>query len=200
MLELEKFKWLGGVGWVLGEAFLVELVDSFRGVELFGLPPLIVDFVEVLDRVDGFVRLGGHVWVYLWDKILAADNTYPWDVGRVRELVVAVGWVLRDYPLTDWELKRNERIVRFLGENRVFRVSDFQRYVWFEQVRLQEQRGLFYYRSCYIRNFCDFLFGVLEEKGFVRRVGLDRYLVLEVPSLDFINEVARRRIYDIWRP
>jgi len=185
-------------------AYVVELRDVFGGVELFNLPPLVMDWVEVWDRVDAYVRVEANVWLYLWDKVFITDYTFPWDVGRVRELVVAVGWILRDYPLTDWELKRNERIVEFLAENKLFRLSDFQRRIWFEQIHMQEQRGfggfkqMFYYRSDYIKNFCRFLFSVLEERGYVKRVGLDSYMVLEVPSVDFVNEVARRRVYDIW--
>jgi hypothetical protein len=122
----------------------------------------------------------------------------------VRELVVAVGWVSRDYPLTDWELKRNERIADYLSEHKVFRLSDFQRCVWWEQMHMQEQRAfagakqMFYYRSRYIENFCNFLFMVLEEKGMVRKVGLDSYIVVEAPSVELINEISRRRWFDIW--
>ena len=166
---------------------------------------VLLDVCGVCDRIV-VVKVSGQSYeVFLFDVVRAGDMSVPVDVGRVREFVIAVGWVLRDYALTDWELERNERIVEFLGERRVFRLADFQRHVWFEQVIMQEQRGfggynkqMSYYRSRYIRNFCNFLFSVLEEKGYVRRVGLDSYEVLVVPSLEFINEVARRRIYDIW--
>ena len=164
-----------------------------------------LDVGRVGDRIVA-VKVSGQLFeVFLLDAVRASDMSVPVDVGRVKEFAIVVGWVLRDYPLTDWELKRNERIVEFLCGRRVFRLADFQRHVWFEQVFMQEQRGfggydrqMLHYRSRYIRNFCNYLFSVLEEGGYVRRVGLDSYEVLVAPSLEFINEVARRRIYDIW--
>jgi hypothetical protein len=69
---------------------------------------------------------------------------------------------------------------------------------------MQEQRAfggakqMFYYRSRYIENFCNFLFMVLEEKGMVRKVGFDSYVVVEVPSVELINEISLRRWFDIW--
>jgi hypothetical protein len=193
-----------GVDWKSFDLLSV-FTDAFSGIELFNLPPLIVDFVEVLDRFDAYVKVGVQTWLYLWDKASITDFTIPWDICRVKELVVAIGWILRDYPLTDWELERNSRIVNYLSKHKMFRLSDFQRSVWFEQVGMQEQRGfggyekqMLYYRSQYIKNFCNFLFSVLEEKGFVEKAGGDSFVVLEVPSLEFINEVARRRVYDIW--
>jgi hypothetical protein len=190
----------------MGSNYVVELSDTFSGVELFNLPPLIVDLNRVLDRVDAYVKVGVQTWLYLWDRAFVTDYTVPWDVGKVKELlVVAIGWVLRDYPLTDWELKRNERIADYLSEHKVFRLSDFQRYVWWEQIHMQEQRAygsfskqMFYYRSRYIQNFCNFLFMVLEERGMVRKVGLDSYVVVEAPSVELINEISRRRWFDIW--
>jgi hypothetical protein len=184
---------------------VVELRDVFGVYELFNLPPLIADLNRVLDRVDAYVKVGVQTWLYLWDRAFITDYTFPWDVGRVKELLVVVGWVSRDYPLTDWELKRNERIANYLGEHKVFRLSDFQRCVWLEQMHMQEQRAfgsfsrqMFYYRSRYIENFCNFLFMVLEEKGMVRKVGFDSYVVVEVPSVELINEITRRRWFDIW--
>jgi hypothetical protein len=199
------FDVLKGLDWIpFGVPHVVELRDVFGVYELFNLPPLISDLNRVLDRVDAYVKVGVQTWLYLWDRALVTDYTYPWDVGRVKELVVAVGWVLRDYPLTDWELRRNERIADYLSEHKVFRLSDFQRFVWFEQIRMQEQRAfggakqMFYYRSRYIENFCKFLFMVLEERGMVRKAGLDSYVVVEAPSVEFINEITRRRWFDIW--
>jgi hypothetical protein len=70
---------------------------------------------------------------------------------------------------------------------------------------MQEQRAfgsfskhMFYYRSRYIENFCKFLFMVLEERGIVRKAGLDSYVVVEAPSVELINEISRRRWFDIW--
>jgi hypothetical protein len=57
---------------------------------------------------------------------------------------------------------------------------------------------MLYYRSPFIKNFCKYLFTVLEERGYVKKAGRDSFIVLEVPSVEFVNEVARRRIYDIW--
>ena len=191
---------------MLGVSHVVELRDAFSGVEMFNLPPLIVDSAEVSDRFEVIVKVGVETWLYLWDKAFITDFTIPWDVCKVKELVIVVGWVLRDYPLTDWELMRNERIVKFLSEQKVFKVSDFQLFVWFEQVSMQMQRAfggygkqMFHYRSDYIKNFCKYLFMVLEEKGYVRKVGLDSYVVVEVPSIELINEISRRRWFDIWR-
>jgi len=197
---------LKGLDWIpFGVPYVVELRDVFGVYELFNLPPLIVDLNRVLDRVDAYVKVGVQTWLYLWDRVFITDYTYPWDVGRVKELVVAVGWVLRDYPLTDWELRRNERIADYLSEHKVFRLSDFQRFVWFEQIHMQEQRAfgsfpkqMFYYRSRYIENFCKFLFMVLEERGMVRKAGLDSYVVVEAPSVELVNEITRRRWFDIW--
>jgi hypothetical protein len=189
----------------MGSSYVVELSDTFSGVELVSLPPWFLEPVKVAERLDAYVKVGVQTWLYLWDRALVTDYTYPWDVGRVKELVVAIGWVLRDYPLTEWELKRNERIANYLGEHKVFRLSDFQRFVWFEQIRMQEQRAfgsfskqMFYYRSRYIENFCKFLFMVLEERGMVRKAGLDSYVVVEAPSVELINEISRRRWFDIW--
>ena len=194
-----------GLDWIpFGVPHVVELRDVFGVYELFNLPPLIVDLNRVFDRVDAYVKVGVQTWLYLWDRALVTDYTYPWDVGRVKELVVAVGWVLRDYPLTDWELRRNERIVDYLSEHKVFSLNDFQRCVWWEQMHMQEQRAfagvkqMFYYRSRYIENFCKFLFMVLEERGMVRKAGLDSYVVVEAPSVELINEITRRRWFDIW--
>jgi hypothetical protein len=200
------FDVLRGLDWVpFGVPHVVELRDVFGVHELFNLPPLIVDLNRVLDRVDAYVKVGVQTWLYLWDRVFITDYTYPWDVGRVKELlVVAIGWVLRDYPLTEWELKRNERIASYLSVHKVFRLCDFQRFVWFEQIRMQEQRAfggakqMFYYRSRYIKNFCKFLFMVLEERGMVRKAGLDSYVVVEAPSVELINEISRRRWFDIW--
>ena len=196
---------LKGLDWIpFGVPHVVELRDVFGVYELFNLPPLIVDLNRVFDRVDAYVKVGVQTWLYLWDRALVTDYTYPWDMGRVKELVVAIGWVLRDYPLTDWELRRNERIADYLSEHKVFSLNDFQRCVWWEQIRMQEQRAfggvkqMFYYRSRYIENFCKFLFMVLEERGIVRKAGLDSYVVVEAPSVELINEITRRRWFDIW--
>jgi hypothetical protein len=189
----------------MGSNYVVELSDTFSGVELVSLPPWFLESAKVAERLDAYVKVGVETTLYLWDKTLITDYTVPWDVVRVRELVVAIGWVSRDYPLTEWELKRNERIADYLGEHKVFRLSDFQRSVWWEQIHMQEQRAfgsfskqMFYYRSRYIENFCKFLLMVLEEKGMVRKVGLDSYVVVEAPSVELINEINLRRWFDIW--
>jgi hypothetical protein len=189
---------------LMGSNYVVELSDTFSGVELVSLPPWFLEPAKVSDRLDAYVKVGVETWLYLWDRAFITDYTYPWDVGRVKELLVVVGWVSRDYPLTDWELRRNERIASYLNEHKVFRLSDFQRFVWFEQIHMQEQRGfagakqMFYYRSRYIENFCNFLFMVLEERGMVRKAGLDSYVVVEAPSVELINEITCRRWFDIW--
>jgi hypothetical protein len=189
----------------MGSNYVVELSDTFSGVELVSLPPWFLESVKVAERLDAYVKVGVQTTLYLWDKTLITDYTQPWDIVRVRELVVAVGWVLRDYPLSEWELNRNERIASYLSEHKVFRLCDFQRCVWWEQLHMQEQRAfgsfsrqMFYYRSRYIENFCKFLFMVLEERGMVRKAGLDSYVVVEAPSVELINEISRRRWFDIW--
>jgi len=198
-----------GVPWV------VELVDVcgvgdllFRGIESVFDVAKIVDLV--LSRVglhDYFLELRDGVWVC---------DLLPWDRVCTRELVVACGWVLRDYPLSNWELVRNGRIVEFLKGRKRFRVYEFIRFVWFEQMHKQLETGveaMFSYVSPYIRSFVVFVLRELEKRGFVRleprvsarldelgypRLWSEVVEVVDVPSVEVVNDITRRRLFDVW--
>jgi len=212
------FIFLFGVFGVVGGVVLVVVVELwdvvgvgdllFRGVEGVFDVVGVVDVVLVRVGLHGyFLELRDGVWVCDW---------LPWDRVCVRELVVACGWVLRDYPLSDWELVRNGRIVEFLKGRKRFVVYEFVRFVWFEQMFRQMETGvkaMFDYVSPYVRNFVGFVLRELEKRGFVRleprvsarldelgypRLWSEVVEVVDVPSVEVVNDITRRRIFDVW--
>ncbi|MEM1540617.1 MAG: hypothetical protein QXJ07_04460, partial [Candidatus Bathyarchaeia archaeon] len=213
-----------GVDWIpYGVPYSVEVLDVLGVLDLvyigLGVPPhFALEFLDRLKSGDFVVRGVGVPPEWLADLCdwFRVYDRLPWEICHVKEFVVALGQVLRDYPLTDWELTRNKRIVKFLGEHGRFNVEEFQRFVWKEQFDRQLETGsvwAYMYRSSYINNFTVHLLRKLSEKGFVKfstkwkgrieELGFPRLRdvwveVVDVPSIEVVNNVSRRRLVDVW--
>jgi hypothetical protein len=139
------------------------------------------------------------------EKIEKASSIVTRDSAKAKDYWIGTFWIQRDYPLTDWETKRNERIHTFLLTHRDFKVHQIQEYVWREKLLTNKYKTL----SPFIENFTQYMLSELERLGFLEREWLfiaetkdeklhlreiQAYKVIIIPNIEVIHGIARRRI------
>jgi len=106
--------------------------------------------------------------------------------------------------LTEWHIRRNDRIYEFLNKHDEFTIREFHLYVWRERLLLDERyhshKPLATFMdsplSTFIRNFTRYLIweliheGILEEEAYN---GVTIYKVVRKPSKDLIYEICSYR-------